>query len=287
MNQQERFTYLWRKFKDKAMTALAILCVLLAVVPLFMIFFYTIGQGIGGLNLDFFIEMPKPVGETGGGMANALAGTVILIGLGSLIGVPVGVLAGVYLAEFGNNPFGAAVRFLADVLSGIPSIVVGVVAYILIVIPMKSFSALAGGVALGILMIPTITRTTEEMIRLVPHIYREAGLALGLAQWKTTVRVILPTALKGITTGVLLGVARAAGETAPLLFTALGNRFWSTAIKEPIASLTVFIYDYSKSPFEDWIQQAWAAALILILLIFTLNLFFRFATRGRYGDQQV
>jgi phosphate transport system permease protein len=287
MNRRERFTFLWRKVKDKAMFLVTVLCVLLAVVPLFLIFSYTLGQGIGALNIDFFVQMPKPVGEAGGGMANALVGTLILIALGSVIGIPVGIFAGIYLAEYGNNPFGAAVRFLSDVLSGIPSIVVGVVAYILVVIPMKTFSALAGGVALGILMIPTITRTTEEMIRLVPHSYREAGLALGLPQWKTTVRVVLPAALKGITTGVLLGIARAAGETAPLLFTALGNRFWSTAIREPIASLTVFIYDYAKSPFEDWIQQAWAAALVLILLIFFLNLIFRFATRGRYGEQQV
>jgi len=287
MNRRERFTFLWRKVKDKAMALLTFLCVLLAVVPLFLIFFYTLGQGMEALNVDFLVQMPKPVGEAGGGMANALAGTLILISLGSLIGIPVGIFAGIYLAEYGDNPFGTAVRFLSDVLSGIPSIVVGVVAYILVVIPMKTFSALAGGVALGILMIPTITRTTEEMIRLVPQSYREAGLALGLPQWKTTMRVVLPAALKGITTGVLLGIARAAGETAPLLFTALGNRFWSTAIKEPIASLTVFIYDYAKSPFEDWIQQAWAAALILILLIFLLNLIFRFATRGRYGEQQV
>jgi phosphate transport system permease protein len=284
---QERSIYLWRKTKDKAMTLLAFLCVLVAVVPLFLIFFYTVRQGIGAVNLDFFLQMPKPVGEQGGGMANALVGTLILIGLGSVLGVPVGIFAGIYLAEHGNNPFGAAVRFLTDVLSGIPSIVVGVVAYMLVVVPMRTFSAIAGGVALGILMIPTITRTTEEMIKLVPHSYREAGLALGLPQWKTTIRIIFPAALKGITTGVLLGIARAAGETAPLLFTALGNRFWSTALNEPIASLTVFIYDYAKSPFEDWIQQAWAAALILILLIFVLNLTFRFATRGRYGAQQV
>jgi phosphate transport system permease protein len=287
MTRHERVIYLWRKFKDRAMSFLALLCVLGAVIPLFLIFFYTVGQGIGAINIDFFVQMPKPVGEAGGGMANALAGTLILIVLGSLVGVPVGIFAGIYLAEHGNNLFGTAVRFLSDVLSGIPSIVVGVVAYMLFVVPMKTFSALAGGVALGILMIPTITRTTEEMIRLVPHSYREAGLALGLPQWKTTIRIILPAALKGITTGVLLGVARAAGETAPLLFTALGNRFWSTALKEPIASLTVFIYDYAKSPFEDWIQQAWAAALVLILLIFALNLVFRFATRGRYGQQQV
>jgi phosphate transport system permease protein len=286
MKGRELYLYRWRKVKDKGMASLALFCVFLAVTPLFMIFFYTLAQGLGAINIDFFIQMPKPVGEAGGGMANALVGTLILIGLGGLIGLPVGILAGIYLAEYGNNKFADTVRFFTDVLSGIPSIVVGVVAYILVVIPMKSFSALAGGVALGILMIPTITRTTEEMIRLVPQSFREAGLALGLPQWKTTLRIVLPTALKGITTGVLLGIARAAGETAPLLFTALGNRFWSTSIKEPIASLTVFVYDYAKSPFEDWIQQAWAAALVLILLIFLLNLIFRYATRGRYGEQQ-
>ena len=283
MNPRELRTYRWRKVKEKAMGTIALLCVLLAVFPLFLIFFYTLAQGIGAINIDFFLQMPKPVGESGGGMANALVGTIILIGLGSLFGLPIGIMSGIYHAEYGNKPFGKAVRFFSDVLSGIPSIVVGVVAYILVVIPMKSFSALAGGVALGILMIPTITRTTEEMIRLVPDSFREAGLALGIPRWKTIVRIVLPTALKGITTGVLLGIARAAGETAPLLFTALGNRFWSTAIKEPIASLTVFIYDYAKSPFEDWIQQAWAAALVLIVLIFLVNILFRSVTRGRYG----
>jgi phosphate transport system permease protein len=274
MNRGDRANFWWRKIKDKAMASLAFLCVLAAA------------QGIGAINLDFFLQMPKPVGEAGGGMANALVGTLILIGLGAVIGLPVGIMAGIYLAEYGNNKFAASVRFFTDVLSGIPSIVVGVVAYILVVIPMKSFSALAGGVALGILMIPTITRTTEEMIRLVPQSFREAGLALGIPRWKTTMRIVLPTAMKGITTGVILGIARAAGETAPLLFTALGNRFWSTSIKEPIASLTVFIYDYAKSPFEDWIQQAWAAALVLIVLIFVLNLVFRYVTRSRYGEQQ-
>jgi phosphate transport system permease protein len=286
MNSGDRANFWWRKIKDKAMASLAFICVLAAVVPLFMIFFYTVAQGIGAINLDFFLQMPKPVGETGGGMANALVGTLILIGLGAAIGLPFGIMAGIYLAEYGNNKFASSVRFFTDVLSGIPSIVVGVVAYILVVIPMRSFSALAGGVALGILMIPTITRTTEEMIRLVPQSFREAGLALGIPQWKTTIRIVLPTAMKGITTGVVLGIARAAGETAPLLFTALGNRFWSTSIKEPIASLTVFIYDYAKSPFDDWIQQAWAAALVLIVLIFVLNLIFRYVTRSRYGEQQ-
>jgi len=278
-------TYLWRKVKNRLMTGFALVCVLAAVAPLFMIFFYTLFQGIEALNLDFFTQMPKPVGEPGGGMANALVGTGILIGLGSLIGLPVGILSGIYLAEYGTNAFGSSVRFLTDVLSGVPSIVVGVVAYVLVVLPMNHFSALAGGVALGILMIPTITRTTEEMIRLVPGSFREAGLALGVPQWKTTLRIILPTALKGITTGILLSLARAAGETAPLLFTALGNRFWSTAIDQPIASLTVFIFDYAKAPFDDWNRQAWAAAFVLIALIFVLNLIFRIVTRSRYAER--
>ncbi|MGB2868039.1 MAG: phosphate ABC transporter permease PstA [Bacteroidota bacterium] len=280
-----RRNYWGRKVKNHAMTTLSILSVMAAVVPLFFVFFYTLSQGLGALNFDFFVQMPKPVGESGGGMANALVGTGILIGIGSAVGLPIGILAGMYLAEFGNNAFGSMVRFLADVMSGIPSIVVGVVVYILIVLPMGHFSALAGGVALGILMIPTVTRTTEEMVRLVPDSYREAALALGIQRWKTTLRVILPTAMKGITTGVLLAVARAAGETAPLLFTALGNRFWSTDVLQPIASLTVFVYDYAKSPFEDWNRQAWAAAFVLILLIFTLNLVFRMLTRNKYADR--
>jgi phosphate transport system permease protein len=275
----------WRKSKSALMTVFCVLCLLIAVAPLVLIFSYTLVQGIGALNLDFFINMPKPVGETGGGMANALVGTGILLAIGACFGLPIGIIAGIYLAEYGNNRFAATVRFMADVLSGVPSIVVGVVAYILVVLPMKHFSALAGGVALAILMIPTVTRTTEEMIRLVPHSYREAGLALGLPQWKTTVRIILPSALKGITTGVLLAIARAAGETAPLLFTALGNRFWSTAIDQPIASLTVFIFDYAKAPFEDWNRQAWAAGFVLIALIFVLSLVFRYVTRSRYAER--
>ena len=277
--------FLWRKAKNHAMTFFSVLCLLLAVAPLVLIFSYTVLQGITALNIDFFIQMPKPVGETGGGMANALVGTAILIGLGGLMGLPIGIMAGMYLAEYGDNPLGHLVRFMADVLSGVPSIVVGVVAYIIVVLPMKHFSAFAGGVALAILMIPTVTRTTEEMIRLVPHSYREAGLALGIPRWKTTLRIVLPTALKGITTGVLLALARSAGETAPLLFTALGNRFWSTSIGQPIGSLTVFIFDYAKAPFTDWNQQAWAASFVLIVLIFILSLVFRAVTWSKYEER--
>jgi len=277
--------FLWRKAKDRMMNSFALLCLLLAVTPLILIFSYTLIQGLAALNLDFFLQMPKPVGETGGGMANALAGTGILIGLGALFGLPVGIMAGIYLAEYGDNALGKTVRFFADVLSGVPSIVVGVVAYIIVVLPMKHFSALAGGVALAILMIPTVTRTTEEMVKLVPHSYREAGLALGIPRWRTTLRIILPTALKGITTGILLALARSAGETAPLLFTALGNRFWSTAIDQPIGSLTVFIFDYAKAPFEDWNQQAWAAGFVLIALIFIISVIFRLVTWSSYDER--
>jgi phosphate transport system permease protein len=281
--KRSRFFEIRKKVVNIIMMSLTFIASLLAIIPLVFIFYYTVSKCITYLNLDFFINMPTPVGETGGGMANAIVGTLILIGIGGLIGIPVGLMTGTYLSEFGNNKFGSTVRFLIDVLSGIPSIVVGVVAYTLIVVPMKHFSALAGGVALGILMIPTITRTTEEMIKLVPHSLREAGLALGIPKWKTTILIILRTAWKGIATGILLGLSRAAGETAPLLFTALGNRFWSTKIMQPIASLTVYIYDYAKAPFTDWNNQAWTAALVLILLISILSLLFRFITRSKYN----
>jgi phosphate transport system permease protein len=266
------------------MTGLSLLCVGVAVAPLILIFSYTLFQGISAINVDFFFEMPKPVGEAGGGMANALVGTGILLALGSALGLPIGLMTGIYLSECGKGFFGAIVRFLTDVMSGIPSIVIGVVAYIVVVVPMKHFSALAGGVALGILMIPTVTRTTEEMIKLVPQSFREAALALGIPQWRTTLSIVLPTALRGITTGILLALARSAGETAPLLFTALGNRFWSTAINQPIGSLTVFIFDYARAPFEDWNRQAWGASFVLIALIFLLSVLFRYFTRSRYAQ---
>jgi phosphate transport system permease protein len=277
--------YYRRKLTGGLMLTLSALSAVVALIPLLLIFFYTISQGFDYLNLDFFIKMPKPVGEMGGGMANAIVGTLVLVATGSVIGLPIGILTGIYLAEFGNNKFASTVRFMTEVLSGVPSIVAGVVAYGFVVIPMRHFSALAGGVALAVLMIPTVTRTTEEMIRLVPQSYREAGLALGIPQWKTTIQIVLRTAFRGIVTGILLAVARIAGETAPLLFTALGNRFWSTALDQPIASLTAFIYDYAKSPFEDWNKQAWTAALVLIILISILSLLLRVATRSRYTQR--
>lgn len=279
MSEQTYFR--WRKIKSSIMMTLSVLCALVAILPLFIILFYTVTQGITSINWSFFTQMPKPAGEVGGGMANALVGTGILIALASVIGLPVGILSGIYLSDKSEKVFAKIVRFLAEVLNGIPSIVIGVVAYILIVLPMKRFSAIAGGFALGILMMPLISRTTEEMMNLIPQSYREAALGLGIPRWKTTLFIILPGAFKGIFTGILLSIARVAGETAPLLFTALGNRFWSTQLDQPIASLTGFIYDYAKAPFDDWNRQAWAAALVLIVLVMLINILFRFVTRRR------
>lgn len=279
---KEKFNFIRRRTTNVVMLSISFLAAIITIAPLVLIFYYTISKGIANLNINFFTKLPTPVGESGGGMVNAIVGTLILIAIGGGIGIPVGIFSGVYLSEFGKNKFGAIVRFFADVLSGIPSIVVGVVAYTLVVIPMRHFSALAGGIALAILMIPTITRTTEEMIKLVPQSFREAGLALGIPKWKITLMIVLKTAWKGIATGILLGLSRAAGETAPLLFTSLGNRFWSTSIFQPIASLTVYIYQYASSPFKDWNDQAWTAALVLIILISLLSLVFRFITRSKY-----
>ncbi len=271
----------WRKRKSSIAVFFTVLSAIIVLIPLFLILFYTIQKGISSINLDFFTQTPKPVGETGGGMANALVGSGILILLGSALGIPVGVMSGIYLSEQNKGIMPKTIRFLVEVLNGVPSIVIGIIAYITFVIPMRSFSALSGGFALGIIMIPLITRTTEEMIRLVPSTIREASLGLGIPKWKTTVFVILPAALKGLLTGIILSIARAAGETAPLLFTALGNRFWSTNLDEPISSITVFIYDYAKAPFDDWNRQAWAASLVLIVLVTTLNIIFRFVSRKR------
>jgi phosphate transport system permease protein len=284
-NNYSKFIFYKRKTTNVIMLAVSFIAAVITIIPLILIFYYTISQGISYLDLDFFTKLPTPVGVPGGGMANAIVGTLELIAIGGAIGIPVGIMAGTYLSEFGKNKFGSLVRFLTDVLNGIPSIVVGVVAYTLVVIPMRHFSALAGGVALAILMIPLITRTTEEMIKLVPHSYREAGLALGIPKWKTSLLIVLKTAWKGIATGLLLGLARAAGETAPLLFTALGNRFWSTNVFQPIASLTVYIYEYSAAPYKDWNEQAWTAALVLIILISIFSLVFRIITRSKYKTQ--
>ena len=251
----------------------------LVILPLALIVWHLLAHGLAGLSLEFFMRLPKPVGEAGGGMANAVAGTLILVGLGALIAVPVGVGAGVYLAEYGGGRFATLVRYTADVLSGVPSIVVGVAVYGLVVVPMGHFSALAGGMALGILMLPTIVRSTEEVVRLVPQSYRQAALALGAPRWKVAQQVVIPAASAGIVTVVLLALARAAGETAPLLFTALGNRFWSVALDAPIASLPVFIYDYARAPYSDWNRQAWTGALVLIMLVTVISALLRLTTR--------
>lgn len=260
-----------RLFWDRLTVALCYLSAALVILPLGLILAHLIGKGMSGLNLAFFTQMPKPVGEAGGGMANAIVGTLIIVGVGALFAIPLGVAAGVYLAEFGRNKFAGIVRYTTDLLSGVPSIVVGVAAYGLVVIPMGRFSALAGGVALAILMLPTIIRSTEEMVRLVPQSYRHAALALGAPRWKVTQQVVLPAARAGILTASMLAVARAAGETAPLLFTALGNRFWSLKLDQPMATLPVFIFDYARAPYDDWNRQAWTGALVLVLLVTLLS----------------
>lgn len=273
--------YRKRKLFDSAMRGTCVAATLLAIVPLASVLTYVAAKGLGGLSWSFFTELPTPVGETGGGFGNAILGSLVLVGLACSAAIPVGVLAGVYLAEFGDNRFGKAVRFSADVMSGVPSIAVGIFVYALIVLSMRRFSALAGGIALGILMLPTIMRTTEELLKLVPDSLREAGLALGVPKWRVILRVVLRTGAPGIATGIMLAVARAAGETAPLLFTAFNNRFWSTSLDKPIGSLPVQIYTYAVSPYDEWHRQAWAAALVLVALVLVLNVGARLLTHTR------
>jgi phosphate transport system permease protein len=268
-----------RKIVSRVMEAFCAIAVLLALLPLAAILFYVIKEGIGALNVAFFTQMPKPVGEAGGGMANAIVGTLILIGIAAAFAVPVGCLCGVHLAEYPRTKFSSAVRFAADVLNGVPSIVIGIFAYGLVVLPVKRFSALAGGAALGLLMLPIVVRTTEELLRLVPAGLREGALALGATRSRAVFSVILPAALPGILTGILVALARVAGETAPLLFTALGNRFWSTNVMQPIASLTVQVFTYGISPYEDWHRQAWAGAFLLVMIILALSIVARLAVR--------
>jgi phosphate transport system permease protein len=269
----------FRGLVDKAATILAVLSTVLVILPLVAIFIYLIFKGASSLNLDFFIKNPVPVGETGGGMANAIVGSVTLLALASLIGVPIGIGGGVYLAEFGRGTkLANAVRFTADVLNGVPSIVMGLAAYALIVVPQHHFSAFAGGIALGIMMIPTICRTTEEMLLMVPHAVREAALGLGVPNWRAVLSITIKTASPGIITGCMLAFARVAGETAPLIFTALGNDFWSTSLNEPIAALPLQIYVYAISPYDDWHRLAWAGALVLIVLIVLAVSLVRFVT---------
>jgi phosphate transport system permease protein len=271
----------WRRAVNAFWTAASAAAVLAALVPLASLLWLVVSHGAPGLSASFFTSLPTPVGEPGGGVGNAIVGTFLMVGIASALALPVGIGAGIFLAERGDGKVGSAVRFTAEVLSGVPSIVVGIVAYGLVVAHMKRFSALAGGVALALLMVPALARSTEEFIRLVPSALREASLALGVPAWRTSLRVILRTAAGGIVTAVLLAVARAAGETAPLLFTALNNQYWNTDPLQPTASLTVQIFNYAISPYEDWHQKAWTAALVLLLLVGLLNVLARFLARNR------
>jgi len=246
-----------------------------------LVFFHLLINGAGSVNWDFFTKLPAPVGAVGGGMANAIVGTLELLALAGAIGIPIGVLGGVYLAEYGSARINSFLRFLADVLNGIPSITWGVVVYGLVVLRFKGFSAYAGGLALGLIMIPLILRTTEEVVLLVPNGYREAALALGVSRWKTIVHVVMKTASRGIITGILLALARVGGETAPLLFTAFGNQFWNHSLSQPIAALPLQIFTYAISPYDDWHRQAWAGALVLVTGVFCVNVIVRILTRGR------
>jgi phosphate transport system permease protein len=260
---------------------LTALCTVVAIGILLVILSYIAIRGIGALNLRFLVDTPRPVGE-GGGIGNAIVGSALLLLLSCVVGIPLGISTGVYLSEFGAGMFASVVRFLVDTLTGIPSIVTGVFIYAVVVLRMRHFSAFAGGIALAMIMIPIVARTTEEMIKLVPHSLREGALALGAAQWRVTLGVVMPAAASGIATGAMLAIARVSGETAPLLFTAFGSRFFPRNLNEPIASLTVQIYNYALSPYDEWHAQAWAATLVLMTLILSINILVRFLTRKKF-----
>ena len=272
-----------RHLVSGAMIGLTYICAALATLPLLLILWHLIAKGASSISLAFFTHMPRPVGEPGGGMANAIVGTLILIGIASAIGLPIGIGAGLHLAEKKTTPLALISRFLADVLNGLPSIVMGIFAWQILVRPIGHFSALAGGVALGAMMIPLVTRTTEEMLLVVPTSLREAALALGYPKWRTSISVVLRTALAGIVTGALVAIARIAGETAPLLFTALGNQFWSTSIGQPIAALPLQIFTYATNAYDELHRLAWAGALVLISIVLVISLAARLVTRSRFG----
>jgi phosphate transport system permease protein len=271
-----------RQLVDRVLRVACLTATLIALVPLASVLWFVVSRGASGLSWAFLTGVPKPVGEPGGGMAHAIVGSLQIVGLACVIGIPAGVLAGVHLSEFGGTRLGRFVRFSADVMAGVPSITVGLFVYVLVVRSMHRFSAVAGAIALAILMLPTITRATEELLRLVPESLREAALGLGVPKWRATVRVMLRTAAPGIATGVMLAVARAMGESAPLLFTSLNNRSWAASPLEPTASLPVNIYTYAVSPYPDWHRQAWAAALVLVTLVLCLNVAARFLVRGKF-----
>jgi len=253
--------------------------VIVALVPLAFVLFFVVSQGVQALNLAFFTHMPTPVGESGGGMANAIVGTLILTGLAAVMAVPIGIVSGIYMSEYAGTRFAALVRFAADTLNGVPSIVIGLFAYTIVVVPFRQFSALAGGFALGTMMIPIIARTTEELLLLVPGSMREGALALGATRARAVFSVVVPAALPGIITGIILALARVAGETAPLLFTAFNNRYFSTSLTQPISTLTVQVFTYATGPYQDWHRQAWAGALVLVTIVLVCSLVARVATR--------
>jgi len=267
-----------RRIVSRIVTGLCGLSVLLALVPLALVLFFVLSQGATALDWHFFTRMPLPVGEAGGGMANAIVGTLMVTGVGALLAIPLGLISGIYISEYGSSRLASAARFAADTLNGVPSIVIGVFVYGIVVLPVRHFSAFAGGVALGIMMIPIITRTTEELLKLVPNSLREGALAVGASRRQAVFTVIVPAALPGILTGILLALARIAGETAPLLFTSFNNRFFSTSLGQPISTLTVQVFTYAISPYEDWHRQAWAGALVLVMLVFICSLLARLAT---------
>ncbi|MFA6028915.1 MAG: phosphate ABC transporter permease PstA [Elusimicrobiota bacterium] len=275
--------YARRRRTDRLATAVAAACALVSVSLLFAILGYIAFKGASAVGWDFLTKLPKPVGETGGGIANSIVGTAKIVGLASLLGIPVGVLGGVYLGEYASTRTAALVRFAADILNGVPSIVMGIFAYALVVLPLRHFSGMAGSVALAVILVPIVLRNTEEFMRLVPRSVREGALALGIPRWKTVLRVALPTAAPGVLTGVLLGLSRIAGETAPLIFTAFGNRFWDQGMLHPMAALPLTIYTYAISPYEDWHRQAWAGAFILLLFVLTTNALARLLTRRPAG----
>ena len=280
MKTKRSGNYTWRKIKSALASAIAFISAVLVIAPLGLVFFHLVVNGASSLNWDFFTKLPAPVGAVGGGMVNAIVGSLELLAFAGAIGIPIGVLGGVYLAEYGSARINSVLRFLADVLNGVPSITWGVVVYGMVVLRFKGFSTYAGGLALGLIMIPLILRTTEEVILLVPNGYREAALALGVSRWKTIVHIVMKTASKGIITGILLALARVGGETAPLLFTAFGNRFWNHSLSQPIAALPLQIFTYAISPYDDWHRQAWAGALVLVTGVFCVNILVRILTRG-------
>ena len=280
MHLERADNHTWRKIKSALASTIAFVSAILVISPLGLVFFHLLVNGAGSVNWDFLTKLPAPVGAVGGGMANAIVGSLELLAFAGVIGIPIGVLGGVYLAEYGSARINSVLRFLADVLNGVPSITWGVVVYGLVVLRFKGFSAYAGSLALGLIMIPLILRTTEEVVLLVPNGYREAALALGVSRWKTIVHIVMKTASRGIITGILLALARVGGETAPLLFTAFGNRFWNHSLSQPIAALPLQVFTYAISPYDDWHRQAWAGALVLVTGIFCVNVLVRILTRG-------